>query len=287
MRNDFCVFILTHGRPSNVRTLKQLESSGYTGKVFIVIDDEDSKGDEYRKRFGDKVLTFSKEAIAKVIDEGDNFGDRRAVIYARNACFALAKQVGCRYFLQLDDDYTNFSYRFDSDNRYQPKKVFDLDAVFSSIVDYFSKTPFASIAIAQGGDFIGGGENNMSASAITTSRKAMNTFFCDAERPFEFFGRINDDVNVYTCGQRRGLLFLTLYQVTITQLATQSNPGGMSEMYLEGGTYLKSFYSVMYAPSCVKIRDLRQQLGRLHHVVDWKAAAPQIVRQQHRKADRQ
>ena len=39
--DDFAVFILTHGRPNSVKTIKTLKKCGYTGKVFIVIDDED------------------------------------------------------------------------------------------------------------------------------------------------------------------------------------------------------------------------------------------------------
>ncbi|EFI4081186.1 TPA: hypothetical protein J5F60_004390 [Escherichia coli] len=41
MRDDFCVFILTHGRPDKVLTYRTLRRAGYTGKIFIVVDDED------------------------------------------------------------------------------------------------------------------------------------------------------------------------------------------------------------------------------------------------------
>jgi hypothetical protein len=70
MRNDFAVFILSHGRPDRVETLGALERAGYTGRTYIVIDDEDPQGEEYRKRYGEKVLVFSKEAVAREIDEG-------------------------------------------------------------------------------------------------------------------------------------------------------------------------------------------------------------------------
>ena len=91
--NGFVAFILTHGRPDRVLTYEKLRKHGYTGKIYIVCDDEDKTLPEYRKRFGD-VLVFSKSEIAKTFDEGDNFGDRRAIIYARNACFELAQQIG-------------------------------------------------------------------------------------------------------------------------------------------------------------------------------------------------
>lgn len=91
--NGFVAFILTHGRPDRVLTYEKLRKHGYTGKIYIVCDDEDKTLPEYRKRFGD-VLVFSKSEIAKTFDEGDNFGDRRAIIYARNACFELADRSG-------------------------------------------------------------------------------------------------------------------------------------------------------------------------------------------------
>ena len=50
--DDFCAFILSHGRPDNVLTLDLIKRCGYTGKVFIVIDDEDPTGDQYRQNFG-------------------------------------------------------------------------------------------------------------------------------------------------------------------------------------------------------------------------------------------
>ena len=103
--NGFVAFILTHGRPDRVLTYEKLRKHGYTGKIYIVCDDEDKTLPEYRKRFGD-VLVFSKSEIAKTFDEGDNFGDRRSIIYARNACFELAQQIGATHIIELDDDYT-------------------------------------------------------------------------------------------------------------------------------------------------------------------------------------
>ncbi|EEP88966.1 hypothetical protein ykris0001_46600, partial [Yersinia kristensenii ATCC 33638] len=78
-----------------------------------MVDDEDKTRQQYIERFGDKVLVFSKAEIASRFDEADNFGDRRSIFYARNACFELAVQVGCKYFIQFDDDYVAFQLRVD------------------------------------------------------------------------------------------------------------------------------------------------------------------------------
>jgi len=69
MREDFCAFILSHGRPDRVHTYKTLLRAGYTGKVFIVIDDEDESEDEYRRIYGDKVLQFCKADYAAKLDD--------------------------------------------------------------------------------------------------------------------------------------------------------------------------------------------------------------------------
>jgi hypothetical protein len=232
---------------------------------------------------------FDKAAIAKTFDEGDNFQDRRAIIYARNASFQIAKDHGYRFFVQLDDDYTGFYYRFDQDGFYGNGKIPSLDWLFSSIADYLSVTPFASIAISQGGDHIGGGDSS-NLKAVKSKRKAMNSFVCDTEKPFSFVGRINEDVNTYTCEQRKGLLFMTIMAAQLIQKTTQSNAGGMTDLYLDSGTFVKTFYSVMYSPSCVKVSDLSSpQKGseghaRIHHKVTWNNAAPLILSQHHKKA---
>ena len=286
MRDDFCAFILTHGRPDRVHTYDSLIKHGYTGKVYIVIDDEDKSRDEYIKAFGkDRVLIFSKSEIAKTFDEGDNFNDRRAIIYARNVCFELAKTVGCKYFIELDDDYTGFFYRFGKTMQYGNWGIKSLDCAITLMLEFYEKIPALSIAMSQGGDHIGGGGSTFN-KAITARRKAMNSFICSTDRPFSFFGRINEDVNTYTNLGRRGQLFMTFNQIMLVQKTTQSNKGGMTELYLDSGTYVKSFYSIMYSPSCVMIADMGDSHRRINHQVDWGSAAVQIIHERHRKVAR-
>ncbi|POP42340.1 hypothetical protein CHU32_03645 [Superficieibacter electus] len=281
MRDDFCAFILTHGRPDNVLTYRTLRRAGYTGKIFLIIDDEDTTRQRYFEQFGDQVLVFSKSDIASRFDEADNFGDRRSIFYARNACFELAERVGCQHFIQLDDDYHEFQFRVgpDLDASYSPIRALDL--VLDEMLTYYRSIPAVSIAMAQGGDFLGsGGDGN----AAWLKRKAMNSFICSTDRPFQFVGRINEDVNTYTSLGRRGELFLTIGAVQLGQKQTQKNAGGMTELYLDSGTYVKSFYSVMYAPSCVKIGLMGASHKRLHHQVTWNNAAVKIVREHHKKS---
>jgi hypothetical protein len=250
--------------------------------VFIVIDDEDKQRDKYIEKFGDKVIIFNKDAVAKRIDLADNFEGNKAIIYARNACFDIAKDLGINYFIQLDDDYTRFAYKFTDGLEYKEHDILNLNAIFDSMLRYYNNIPATSIAMAQNGDYIGGG-NNSFAKAIKPKRKAMNTFICSTARYFTFNGKINEDVNTYTSQGAIGKLFLTIPQVSINQKQTQSNKGGMTATYLDGGTYVKSFYSVIFSPSCVKIKEMGHTHKRLHHNIRWNNAVPVIVDEKYKK----
>jgi len=279
---EFAVFILTNGRPEKVITHRSLRRHGYEGKIYLIIDNLDSCRDAYIEKFGDDVIVFDKMAISKTFDTGDNFNDMRAIIYARNATFKIASDLGIKYFIQLDDDYTNFSYRFDGDRNYRPSKVKKIGKVFEAMLKFYINTGCQSIAMAQGGDFIGGSESAM-AKELMLKRKAMNSFICSTARPFQFVGRVNEDVNTYTHKASQGMLFLTTNQVSLTQKQTQSSSGGMTEMYLDSGTYVKSFYSVMYHPSGVKVGTIGGNKGRLHHSINWNNTAPLILSEEYKK----
>lgn len=281
MKHDkFCAFILTHGRSDRVYTYKALKKSGYTGRIIILIDNEDKTASEYRKKFGDEVHVFDKSAIAKTIDEGDNFQDRRAIIYARHACFEIAEQLGIEYFIQLDDDYTDFRHKKNHLGEYCDKKILNFDAVMDAMLDYYKSIPALTIAMAQGGDFVGG---KMGNAWKKPKRKAMNSFMCSVRRPFKFFGRLNEDVSTYTNLGSRGGLFLTLMNVALQQKQTQSGSGGMTEVYLESGTYVKSFYSVMYQPSSVKVGVMPSKNARIHHQINWRNTVPRILSDEYKK----
>jgi len=276
MPNNFAALILTNGRANNVKTYHTLKKCGYTGRIILVVDNEDETIDEYKDRYGSEVVVFNKEAISKTFDEADNFNDKRAIVYARNASFEIAKKLGIKYFIQLDDDYTVFNYKFTNTNEYCERSIKDLDGVFKTLIKYHENTNIKSVAMAQGGDFIGG-KNSGFASKIKPKRKCMNTFICSTERPFQFVGRINEDVNTYTSVQGRGEVFLTIPNVEVKQCQTQANNGGMTDIYLDNGTYIKSFYSIIFSPSCVKIALMGVKQKRLHHKVNWKAAVPVII----------
>ena len=271
--NDFAVFILTHGRADNVITFKTLKKCGYTGPIYLVIDNEDKMTNEYIKNFGEEnVKIFDKKKMADSIDEGNNFDNRKVIIHARNACFEIAKELGIKYFIQLDDDYYYFGYRYETG----AKIIKNLDEVFRIVFDFYKNSNITSIALSQGGDHIGG------FSGIKLKRKCMNSFFCSTDRPFQFIGSINEDVNTYTTLGSRGHVFFTFTNLQLDQKDTQSNKGGMTDQYHLSGTYVKSFHTVMMQPNSVKVSMMNSNHPRLHHSINWKETTPMIIDQKHK-----
>lgn len=282
MRDDFAVFILTHGRPDNVRTFETLKKQGYTGKIFFILDDEDETSNKYIENFGqENIIVFNKKLAAKAVDTPDLSEDRRAIVYARNSCFDIAAMLGLRYFLQLDDDYVCFHHRFAEEGRLKSRRYKSLDKVFEYMIDFLNDSKALTIAFAQGGDFMGGAENDFFQNRI--KRKAMNTFFCDVQKPFSFVGRINEDVNTYTLLGNQGELIMSVADANIVQLQTQSSKGGMTDIYLDKGTYMKSFYSVVYSPQCVKVAEMGRKYKRLHHQISWNYCTSMILSERYKK----
>ena len=190
---SFCVFILSHGRPDKVYTYQTLEKDGFNGDCYVLVDNEDDSYPEYVKRYGEKVIQFDKAEIAKRTDTPDLSDERRTVIYARNACFDIAKRMGYKYFLELDDDYTSFCVRYIDGNSLKAKEIADVNVLFNAMVDFLIESKALTVAIGQGVDYIGGADGGFWYKGL--ARKAMNTFFCSTDSPFQFVGRINEDVN--------------------------------------------------------------------------------------------
>ena len=127
-----------------------------------------------------------------------------------------------------------------------------------------------------------GGDNGFAFSKLRI-RKVMNTFICSTKRPFKFKGKLNDDVNTYIDGARRGDLFLTIPYVMVTQKQTQLTKGGLTEIYRKFGTYVKSFYTIMVNPASVKIAPMGLAHPRLHHRICSNEVYQRILSEEYKK----
>lgn len=279
--DDFAVMILSHGRADNLITMAALARSGYQGRYYIIIDDEDEQQDLYVEKFGEEhVIMFNKAETLKTFDIMDNFGNNNVVVHARNATFDIAEKLGLQYFLMLDDDYITFDYRFPDNGKLGHSKVLQLNPMINYMIEFLDTSNATAVCFAQGGDYIGG-LDGMYFDKL--KRKAMNTFFCRTDKKAKFIGYINEDTNMYVHDGIKGELFFTITDVMINQGQTQANSGGLTDAYLDNGTYVKSIYTVMLAPSCTKISMMGGSHRRLHHKIYWNNCTPKIINEKYKK----
>jgi len=282
MRKDFCVFILTHKRANNMHTYEAVRKAGYTGRVIFLLDNEDDTIESYWHNFGkENCYVFDKQAVANKIDIMDLLPGKSAIVYARNVCFEVAKNLGYKYFLQLDDDYSNFRGRIEVDGVLRTSYIKDFDLLVDYIIEFLDISGADTVAMSQIGDFIGGTGSKIYKDRL--ARKAMNSFFCRTDKPISFSGRMNEDVTTYVSWGSRGKLFFTLADVSVDHLQTQSISGGMTAEYKNSGTYVKTFYTIMACPSSVKIYEMGDTHKRIHHQINWECAVPKIISSKFKK----
>jgi hypothetical protein len=272
---------MVYGRPSKNLTYDTLKKCNYTGKIYIIADDNDDSLFEYRKKYGDILLTIDKVNCSKKYDNGDNTGDMRTSMVKSNEIFNIAESLGITYFMIMCDDYYEFDYMF-KDEIKGMKLCRNIDKIFDLTIDFYKTTNALSIAFAQTGDFIGGIDNGKGIYRFS-KRKAMNTFLCSTKRRFQFYGRMNEDVTTYTLLGQQGNLFLTIPVFAINQKDTQQEKKGLSEMYVDNGTYVKSMFSVIYNPSCVKASMMNASHKRIHHTIKWINTTPMILDLKYKK----
>lgn len=280
-KDDFAVFILSHERADTITTVDMLMKNRYTGKWYVVIDNLDRQSKKYKSRFGNHVIVFDKKEYAKKTDLGDNGNDLRIGVLARNAIIDIAKEKGFKYHLQLDDDYKALNFRYLKNGKLSYKPVKELNKLFEISINFLKNTDVTCFSFAVGGDLIGGKDNKNYWDGLL--RKCMNTFFIKSEKHFYFNMRMNDDVSTYVLRSIVGDVFLSCMYVQISMSNTQSGDGGMTDIYLDSGTYWKSFYSLMCAPSCCGIRVMNTKNKRIHHYVKKDNCFPKIIEEKYKK----
>lgn len=282
---DFLIIIFSFKRATLLykTTMKMLDMHLSKARRVIVVSDDDPTIPEYEKLFGKEnlyIINKDKCQEMRPVDLGDAYSFKNVISWARNSEFQVARDLGYKYFVTLEDDYSDINIRAEykcsliSSSRRSLCFRFDESAeVYFKLLD---SAPFLNcVAMAQAGDYINGKCCDLVQNEYKL--KAMNIIFYRTDREYEFSGRINEDATAYIHNNRLGRLSLTLYGHCLVQGITQANAGGATDIYKKGGTWLKSIYSVMFSPDCCSIGNLKWRDARVHHRVDWKYNTVKII----------
>ena len=279
----FAVFILSHGRAKTICTYRALRRCGYTGDLYVVIDNEDSDEVEYRRKFGDDIIQFDKRDYVAKTDLGDTDNDRRIGVFARNFIQDKAKEMGYQYHLQLDDDIHGFAVRKVIDGKLATTPIRNMDRVLEAMCQFMDDTPTTALSFGLAMYYVGGPASRQWKQQML--HKTMTTFLMRADHIEYFHMRMNDDITTSALNVSRGMIYYTYMPLMVEVDGTQEQKGGMTDIYVDNGTYRKSFYTVMALPSCSYVATMGLSYERIHHEVRWANCAPKVLSEGYRHID--
>ena len=102
-KKDYAVFILSHGRARDIKTVKTLKKFGYTGEWFVVIDDLDKQRHLYETKFDkNRLIVFDKKKVAEQTDTGDcsesKYNDLPSILSVQSY-FPVHVDIHCGYWI--------------------------------------------------------------------------------------------------------------------------------------------------------------------------------------------
>ena len=251
-KNSFAVFIVTYGRPKEQITLETLRKQGYTGDIYAIVDNTDDTVEQLKKEhyndFKD-IIVFDKEEYYKNTDTMDNFHNLKTVVYARNFCLDIAKKLNLEYFMMTDDDMKTVSFRVVKDNKLIGKKVKSLDKVFEAMLKLLNNKQIYCLGFGNAGSYIGGLNGKYKKKMDIGS---YNVYFLK-NGDMRFRGTSDEDATFYVDNVKIGNMCYLVLDVGYDSYERGSNKGGLSEMYKELGTYVRSFYAVIANPAVFKL----------------------------------
>lgn len=283
MREDFAVFICTHGRPHNQRTLEYLLSHGYTGKWYLVVDDLDPTIDDYP--YKDNVIIFHKYPFVEMTDTCiSTFNPQlSAVLYARNAVEHIANELNLNYFVVMDDDIVGLRVRLFENGSLKSYRINQsLDQVFMAYVKYMENTPIDCLSFGCSNVFIGG--DKFMWANFTQRRACHNIFIRSTKRDLKWSCVMNEDYATALRLGNIGKIFLTPPLVQQENTPNNSdvitNDGGMAKFYATTNSFVRAFYPAVLRPDVVRPRLYK---GKFVIGINRNSAWPAIISSNYKK----
>lgn len=248
MLDDFAVFIITYARPNAQLTLDSLRKSGYTGKIFLVLDTTDSTIDQYKRLYSrDTVLVFDKTKYAQETDTGLSSPLLNYAVFARNAVEDFAHTLNLRYFAVMDDDITGFRVRYISKDSLRSRSIKTFDFILQELIGYMDNTDIACLGLCNASTLIGG----LNAVDFNRGRILVQAFIRNIHYNVNWrLNMLEDVITSVDCGVR-GQVWLKLYLLQFDALPIGGvQSGGNSEIYLTYDWFKQTFFPVLVYPAC-------------------------------------
>jgi len=250
---NYAVLICTHGRPYAQHTLNTLRRCGYTGKIYLILDNEDETYPEYHtnKDYTD-IWVFDKQFYINEIDTGVLEPKRKAILYAKSACESIATMhLGLDAFVIADDDITGFRYRYEDGNSLRSLPITqNMDEIIYSYMSYILDAGICATSFGNDRMYIGG---KISDERKSEFRAPYNFVFRNSHIPFSWVSEMYEDTISPILENQRGhyTIQLPIVKYDMKELVAGAD-GGMSETYSQMPIYERIFQVIKYSPTSTK-----------------------------------
>jgi len=277
----YAVFILSHNRADRVETYDTLKNLGYSGEVYIVVDDEDPMLSTYIKRFGEIVVVFNKSEWIKDTDTVTNIKLKSSPVYARNAIEHMAKSALYDAYIVMDDDIKNLRYKYINDYKVKSHHVTcNLDSIFFEYINYLLSAEIATLSFAHVMTYAGGVHNESDIARLAEHRYTCQIHIRNLKFPVDWISLANNDSISANNTAKIGYLWWSLPFIIYDSPKMNTLPGGMKKVYDAVSGFSRSFMSTVVSPTVCKVGVSN---GRFNIHRNLKCAYPMIISGRYKK----
>lgn len=257
MLDNFAVFIITYKRPDKQITYDTLRRCGYSGKIYLVVDDTDPTIQQYIDNYGaDNIFVFDKNYYINSdrFDNSINDGIYASAVYARRAVEDIVQSMKLPYFAVADDDIVDFVIRYPIDKGLKRYKITDFDVILRGYIEILD-CGVACVGFGRPNSYFGGA---VAFSAVNLCKRVITTtfFIRNSDVPVNWLSwTMEDDITVLR-GSTVGELWLSIpyIQQVNSDITNLQGSGGNVELYQKYSWYYICFTELKYIPSRIQIK---------------------------------
>lgn len=281
MRDDFAIFICTHGRPNKQLTLQSLLNAGYTGRYYLVLDDTDETVQQYIDNFGtEHLIVFDKNHYINTSDTGSNKPVYKCILYAKDAVEDIARALNLKTFILADDDIVKLRFRTVRDSKLCTDDVNALNDVLEAYIEYMLKSDIATLGFGNSYIYIGG-VGALNPRNLSNRRFTYNFILRNVSHEVCWYSEMNEDSITPILSAHKGQVWLQLPFVQFDMEACQAGAeGGMSDVYANMNKFKQYAHFLLYVPSGVR---MIERFGKTTHTFDRALTFPKIISSNYRR----
>lgn len=247
--------ICTHGRPNAQHTYETLRKSGYTGSIIFIVDNEDDTVEELLHNYKDANLLcrcFDKQYFIDISDTGTIENQRKCILYAKNYCEVLARELKLQAFIIADDDILNFRYRYPEDGKLKSQKITkNMDSVIEAYIQAMLDCDMTATGFGFT-QFYFSGDNSFSAENMSKYRVPYNFVFRNTKHRVDWKSWFGEDIITAVYYGRIGQLWTAMPYVQQEIVSLASAEGGMKDTYDNNSSVRLAMQNIMYLPTELK-----------------------------------